>query len=193
MPIKHRMSGADRRSVHIGVQASQPFLDLRSTPARLVLLEADDQRLDLHRQLIGVAVGPARSVGQALDPRAVVSIEDLVAGLARHAEIAADARHLLPIEQPGDELQAFAAFQVADTRLTTPHGALRSDSAVKTIVLQCVDAKLLFSYTGIAAVRGTATDQCWPQNFEALMRGEKCFGRWSTAFVMSSPVLTRTR
>ena len=57
---------------------------------RLIAFERDDQALDLRRQLVGVAQRPARAVAQRLEPVLLVAIEDLVAGLARDAELAAD-------------------------------------------------------------------------------------------------------
>src|SRR6184192_1111957 len=34
MPIQDRVHGTDRRTLHLGVLAAQPFADLRSTPDR---------------------------------------------------------------------------------------------------------------------------------------------------------------
>ena len=42
------------------------------------------------RQLVGVAHRPPRAIGQRLEPVLLVAIEDLVAGLARDAELPAD-------------------------------------------------------------------------------------------------------
>src|SRR5262249_48565551 len=64
MAIEHRMHCADRGRVHIRIKPGQSFPDLRRPPARLVLLDAHDQRLDLDRELIGMAIRPARAVGE---------------------------------------------------------------------------------------------------------------------------------
>jgi hypothetical protein len=56
--------GTDRRRMDVGIEAGQPLPDLWCAPARFVLLQAHDLRLDLEGQLIGVAVWSARSVGQ---------------------------------------------------------------------------------------------------------------------------------
>src|SRR6202011_4459188 len=69
--------------------------------------KAHDLRLDLEGQLVRVAVGPARAVGKPFQTDFVVAREDLVAGLARDTELTAQHRHLLPIQQPGDELEPF--------------------------------------------------------------------------------------
>ena len=50
--------------------------------ARLLLLERHDQAFDLKRQLARLPVGPARAVGQLLQPDLLVALENLVAGLS---------------------------------------------------------------------------------------------------------------
>ena len=101
------MHCADRRRVDIRIKAPQLVPDLGRAPARLVLLEAHDLGLDLERQLVGLAVGSAGAVGEALQADLVVAREDLVAGLARDAELATKPRHLLPIQQPGHKFEPF--------------------------------------------------------------------------------------
>jgi len=80
---------------------------LRGAPMRLVAFEPDDQALDRVRQLIGVAHRPPRAVGQGFKPVFLVALENLVTGLAGDAELPADLRHRLPVQQAGDEPQAF--------------------------------------------------------------------------------------
>src|SRR5436309_10396060 len=105
MAVKNRMNRADRRRVHIGIEPREPLPNLWCAPARLVFLQPDDLRLDLEGQLIGVAIWPARAVGQPFQADLIVSREDLVAGLAGDAELTAQPRHLLPVQQTGDELE----------------------------------------------------------------------------------------
>ena len=100
------MDRADRRRMHIRIEPGKPLPDLRCAPVRLILLQTHDLRLDLKGQLIGVPIWPARAIGQAFQPDLIVAGEDLVAGLARDAELPAQPRHLLPVQQPGDELEA---------------------------------------------------------------------------------------
>ena len=107
MAIENRMDRADRRRVYIRVEPGELLPDLGRAPARLVLFEAHDLRLDLDGQLVGMAVGPARAVGQPVQANRVVAGEDLVAGLAGDAELAAHHCHLLPVQQPRDELEPF--------------------------------------------------------------------------------------
>jgi hypothetical protein len=82
MAVEHRMYRADRRGVHIRIEPGELLPDLRRAPARFVLLEAHDLRLDLERELVGVAIRPARAISEPVQADRVVADEDLVAGLA---------------------------------------------------------------------------------------------------------------
>ena len=101
------MDRTDRRRVHIRIEPSQSFPDLGGSPVRLILLAADNQRLDLGGQLVGVTVRPARAIGEPFQTDIVVAREDLVAGLARDAELPAEPSHLLPVQQPRNEFKTF--------------------------------------------------------------------------------------
>src|SRR4029078_2351552 len=70
-------------------------------------LEADNQGLDLGRQLVGVADRPPGAVAQRLDAVLPVAVENLVTGLAGDPEIPADLGHALAVEQAGHKAQAF--------------------------------------------------------------------------------------
>ena len=88
MPVQHSVDRALGRNPEIAGQPSQKqFADLAGAPMRLVPLGRDDQALELSRQLVGEAHRPARPVGQGLEPMLLVALEDLVAGLARDAEL----------------------------------------------------------------------------------------------------------
>jgi hypothetical protein len=50
-------------------------------------------------------VGPPAAVGQAIEAAVLVALEDLVAGLARDIELAADDCHLLARRAAGDETE----------------------------------------------------------------------------------------
>jgi len=100
------MNGADRRRMHIRIESSQTFADLRRAPVRFVLLQAHDQRLDLEGKLVGLPIRPARAIRQSLKATVVVAVNKLVAGLARDAELPAQPRHLLPFQHAGNELQS---------------------------------------------------------------------------------------
>jgi hypothetical protein len=88
------------------LKAPQPFPDLRRAPAGAFLLEPHDQRLDLDRQLVGVAVGAPATIGQPVQATVLVAIEDLVARLPGDIEFATQRGHLLPGEEPGHEPKA---------------------------------------------------------------------------------------
>ena len=105
MAIENRVDCADGWGVHIRIEPGELVPDLRRAPARLVLLETHDLRLDLERQLVGVSIGPPRAIGEPVQADLVVAREDFVAGLTGDAEVAARHRHLLPVQQPSNELQ----------------------------------------------------------------------------------------
>src|ERR1700680_1313759 len=103
--VQDRMHGADGRGVDLGGLATQAFADFRSTPAGVLLLELHDRLLDLKGELPDVPRGSRESLRQPLDAAVLVALEDLVAGLARDLELPAQHRHLVPVQQPGHELQ----------------------------------------------------------------------------------------
>src|SRR6185369_1080991 len=81
----------------------QALTNLRGSPSRILLLEPDDPFFDDHRELIGVAVRPPAPIGQAQRPTVFVAGVDLVAGFPRDPELRAEGRHLLAVEQAGNE------------------------------------------------------------------------------------------
>jgi hypothetical protein len=52
-------------------------------------------------------VGPPAAIGQPVEPAVLIPLEDLVAGLARDIELAAQGRHLLAVEQSRYESETF--------------------------------------------------------------------------------------
>jgi len=52
-------------------------------------------------------VGPAAAVIKGIKATLLVAVEDLVAGDARDAELAAQRRHLLSLKQAGDKAKTF--------------------------------------------------------------------------------------
>ena len=59
MAVQYRVYGADCGAMDIRVSLFEAYADLRRTPVWILLFELHDQLLDLHRQLVGVAVGPS--------------------------------------------------------------------------------------------------------------------------------------
>jgi len=57
--------------------------------------------------LVGIAHRPPRAIRQGLQPMLLVAIEDLVAGLARYAELPTQMAHLLAFQQASHKPQAF--------------------------------------------------------------------------------------
>src|SRR5690349_10377156 len=106
MAIEHRMDGAFGGNPDIAIEPpDQQLADFARAPVRLLGFEADNQALDLLRELIGIAHWPPGAVAQRLKPVFPVAIENLVAGLAGYTELPADLAHGLPIQKPGDKAQ----------------------------------------------------------------------------------------
>jgi hypothetical protein len=107
VPVQDGVDRALGGHAHLASESPhQELADLAGTPVRLLLLAGDDQALDLRRQLVGVAHRPPRAIAQRLEAVLLVAAEDLVAGLARHAEGAAGLRYRLALQQAGHEPQA---------------------------------------------------------------------------------------
>jgi len=105
--IENRMDRAFGRNPDIAVKTPEEELaDLACAPVRLLSLQPDNQSLDRLRQLVGVAHRPARPIAQGHQPVLLVTVENLVAGLTRYAEIPADVRHRLAIQQAGYKAKA---------------------------------------------------------------------------------------
>src|SRR5712671_4374197 len=101
------MDRAFGRNPDIAVKTPEEELaDLACAPVRLLSLQPDNQSLDRLRQLVGVAHRPARPIAQGHQPVLLVTVENLVAGLTRYAEIPADVRHRLAIQQAGYKAKA---------------------------------------------------------------------------------------
>ena len=89
------MDGALGGNGNIGEPADQLLADFASTPARVFALHVQDVVLHLKGKLVGVAIGAAASVRKTLESTFLITIEDLVAGLAGNAELPAKFGHWL--------------------------------------------------------------------------------------------------
>jgi len=79
MAVEHGVDGTLRRNFDFAGKAAQQFLpDLPRSPMRLFLFQVQDRRLDLHGQLIAVAVRSPRPVGDPLQATVLVPIKYLV-------------------------------------------------------------------------------------------------------------------
>src|SRR5580765_576981 len=101
MPIEDSVDGADRRQQRRRDPLPQFLADLRRAPPGVLAFQADDRRLDRRRQAIRLAIRPSAAIGEGRDAAVLVAVEDLVAGLTGDAELGAQRRHLLPLEQAG--------------------------------------------------------------------------------------------
>src|SRR5579883_1933760 len=108
MPVEHGMNGAAGRYFY-GVRESpqQAFANLARAPVRLFLFRRDNGRLDRSGQLIGVAKGSASAIAQSFDAALLIPLKDLVSGLARDPELAAQRRHTFAIVEPNHEAHSF--------------------------------------------------------------------------------------
>src|SRR5208282_4957361 len=95
MTIQHRMDGALGRDRNIGKPAHQALADLTGTPTGMLLLHVQDEVLDLKGKLVGIAIWTPTAVGQSLKAAILITVKDLVAGLARNAELPAKLGHRL--------------------------------------------------------------------------------------------------
>src|SRR5271165_83736 len=73
---------------------------------RPILLQSQDSRLHLHRQLITVAVRPPCAVGDSLQATLLVTVKDLVTGLTGNIEFSAQEGHRLSLQQSGNKANA---------------------------------------------------------------------------------------
>src|SRR6202041_3126226 len=95
MAIEHRMDGTFGRAGNTGEPAQQALPDFASTPAGVLVLYVQDEVFDLERKSVGVAIRASASVGQPLNAAFLITIEDLIAGLAGDAKLSAKSRHRL--------------------------------------------------------------------------------------------------
>src|SRR6267154_9573 len=100
MTIEHGVDGAAGRNLNLtGKTTQQAFADFACAPVRLLPFEAEDGGLHLLRQLVAVTPGSARTVGQSFQTGFLVTIENLVAGLARDSKLSTQSGHFLPVQQ----------------------------------------------------------------------------------------------
>jgi len=101
MAIEDGVNGAAGRDFHFARQPSEEALsDLAGAPVRFLALGRYDGRFDLLGQLVGIAVRP-------LHPAFLITVDDLVAGLAGDLKFAAQRGHALAILQPNHESYTF--------------------------------------------------------------------------------------
>src|ERR1051325_7311512 len=110
------MNRAGRRDLDRVRQApEQTIPNLARTPVGLFLLRRQNSGFDLFRQLIGIAERPPSPIRQPLQAALLVTLENLVAGLPRNAELAAEGRHRFAVLQPDHETDR------KSTRLNSSH------------------------------------------------------------------------
>jgi len=120
MAVEDGVDGTDRGAQHLRIPAPEAFSDLRRLPAGILALERHDQRLDLHREPVGLAVRPPAPVGQASEAAVFVAGVDLISGFTGDTELPAEAGHRFAVEPPGNESEPF----VHDVTLLPGHDLL---------------------------------------------------------------------
>jgi hypothetical protein len=95
MAIQHGMDGTFGRAGNSGESAQQALTDFASTPAGVLVLYVQDEVFDLERKLVGIAIRSSASVREPLHTAFLITIEDLIAGLAGDAKLPAKFRHRL--------------------------------------------------------------------------------------------------
>src|SRR5688572_19636575 len=103
MAIQDGVDRADRRTVRRGRLLPHLFPNLRRPPARILPFQAHDERFDGERELIGLAERAPAAIRQPVHAAIFVAVVELVARLPRNAELRAQGRHLLALEQAGDK------------------------------------------------------------------------------------------
>jgi hypothetical protein len=89
------MDGTFRRDGNIGEAPQQALTDFASTPTGMLVLYVQDEIFDLERKSIGVAIRTSASVREPLHAAFLITIEDLITGLAGDAKLPAKFRHRL--------------------------------------------------------------------------------------------------
>src|ERR1700757_4841629 len=87
--IEHGMDGALGRNRNIGKPAQQAFANFPCTPTGVFTLDVQNEVLHLKGKLVGVAIGAATAVGQALHAAFLITVEDFIAGLAGDPKLTA--------------------------------------------------------------------------------------------------------
>src|SRR3984957_10707656 len=101
------MDGTFRRDGNTGEPAQQALTDFASTPAGVLVLYVQDEVFDLERKLVGVAIRTSASVREPLHAAFLITIEDLIAGLAGDAKLPAKFRHRLARQPASHKLPSF--------------------------------------------------------------------------------------
>src|SRR5271170_6040627 len=108
MAIQDGMNGAASWDFHYRGQSSKEALpDLAGAPVRFLALGRYDGRFDLLGQLVGIAVGAPGPIREPLQSAFLIVLDNLVSGLARDPELAAQPGHALAIFEPNHESYAF--------------------------------------------------------------------------------------
>src|ERR1022692_3879430 len=105
------MDGTFRRDGNTGEAAQQALTDFASTPTGVLVLYVQDEVFDLERKLVGVAVRTSASVREPLHAAFLITIENLIAGLAGKPNPQTKSPQRPPAKPASHKLQSFIHYR----------------------------------------------------------------------------------
>src|SRR6202158_5736076 len=105
------MDGTFRRGWNTGEPAQQALTNFASTPAGVLMLYVQDEIFDLERKSVGVAIRTSASVREPLHAAFLITLENLIAGLAGDAKLPAKFRHRFAAYPASHKLQSFIHYR----------------------------------------------------------------------------------
>ena len=107
MPIEDGVNGTAGRDLHFAWQSTKEALpDLAGAPMRFLTFGSDNGGFDLFGQLVCISVGAPGTIREPLQSAFLITLEDLIAGLAGNLKLAAQRGHALAVLEPNDKTYA---------------------------------------------------------------------------------------
>ena len=102
------MHGAGGRHLDgVGQFTQEPLADLARSPVGLLAFGCNNRGFYLLGQLVGITKRPSCPVGQTIQTTLLIPFADLVTGLARNPELAAQRSHTLSVLQTDHKTHPF--------------------------------------------------------------------------------------
>src|ERR1700686_3358084 len=105
------MDGTFRRDGNTGEAPQQALTDFASTPAGVLVLYVQDEVFHLERKFVGVAIRTSASVREPLHAAFLITIENLIAGLAGDAKPPTKSPPRPAGERASHKLQSFIHYR----------------------------------------------------------------------------------
>src|SRR6202030_480268 len=109
--IQHRMNSTFRRNGNTGEAPQQALTDFASTPAGVLVLYVQDEVFDLERKAVGVTIRTSASVREPLHATFLITMKDLITGLAGDTNLPAKFGHRLAGSPASHKLQSFIHYR----------------------------------------------------------------------------------